>query len=217
MFVYILLTKSSSLVGSVALKKSFLMFAILNTCFWESKHKGKDFVKSTKIKNLFYFIFMYKKILHIFVANDENWGSPQISHKQHYYKLPQQSWSWVVTLRVLGRFLICQRYLNIPLNFSSCLSCSLVAVLAVRLSPGLFTSKPWWFTTGCELYILRATMWLQFEESCYNWNSLVESVCVAFSNFSRVSCFLAEPIRNKFVFSDSKVRMICHMLVSSTH
>ena len=28
-----------------------------------------------------------------------------------------------------------------------------------------------------------------------------------FSNFSLVSCFPAEPIRNKFVFSDSKVRM----------
>ena len=28
----------------------FLMFAILNVCFWESKHKGKDFVKSTNKK-----------------------------------------------------------------------------------------------------------------------------------------------------------------------
>ena len=51
------------------------MFAILNTCFWESKHKGKDFVKSTNKKLVLF--FMYKKVLHIlvlhiFVANNEN-------------------------------------------------------------------------------------------------------------------------------------------------
>ena len=61
-------------------------------------------------------------------------GAPRYS-LSHYYKLPQQSWSWVATLKVLGRFLICQRYLYLPLNFSSfCRSCSLVAVFAVRLS-----------------------------------------------------------------------------------
>jgi len=31
------------------------MFAILNICFWESKHKGKDFVKSTN-KELILFL-----------------------------------------------------------------------------------------------------------------------------------------------------------------
>ena len=36
--------------------------------FWESKHKGKDFVKSTN-KNLFFTIYVQKNIAHNNIAH----------------------------------------------------------------------------------------------------------------------------------------------------
>jgi len=73
-----LLTKYNSLVGSVALKQTFCEILDPKCMFWESKHKGKDFVKSKQKSCL---KFMYKhNIVHI-VAINENRGSPQISHK----------------------------------------------------------------------------------------------------------------------------------------
>ena len=45
------------------------MFAILNICFWESKHKGKDFVKSTNKGFHFIYFYVQKSIAHISIAH----------------------------------------------------------------------------------------------------------------------------------------------------
>ena len=134
-------------------------------------------------------------------------GAPRYS-LSHYYKLPQQSWSWVATLKVLGRFLICQRHLYLPLNFSSC--CFAVAVrlslVALACLPVTFPNLDGlWLDVNYKFFVPPCGFNLKrFATTEIDW---LKACASHFSNFSLVSCFPAEPIRNKIVFSDSKVRM----------
>ena len=90
-----------------------------------------------------------------------------------------------------------------------CRSCSLVAVKLFACRLGLFVTIPNLdglrldvnyrsFVPPCGFNLKRfATTEIDWLKACASH----------FSNFSLVSCFPAEPIRNKIVFSDSKVRM----------
>ena len=111
-------------------------------------------------------------------------------------------------LCALGRFLIFSKvttytFASLLLRFF-CSSLVALQLFACRLRFAFSNSKSWWFSTGSEFinssYHHVASSW----RGCYNWILLVEKVCVAFSNFSRVSRFLKEPIRNNFIFPIAK-------------
>jgi len=132
-------------------------------------------------------------------------------------------------LRVLGRFLIYQRYPLIPLV-------SLLCAFAVRLSLNsavrlsllrwylLVHSKPWWFTTGCELQILRATMWLQVEEVATTEIYWLKACALHFQTSVGYPAFSMSQSETHLFFPIAKyawyaicwcqVRINCHMVLS---
>ena len=68
--------------------------------------------------------------------------------------------------------------------------------------------------TGCELQILRATMWLQVEEVATTEFYWLKKCALHFQTSVGSSHSLKEPIRNFDMFSDGQVRMKDHVLVS---
>jgi hypothetical protein len=70
------------------------------------------------------------------------------------------------------------------------------------------------FLAGIEvLSVLCATMWLQVEEVSTTEFLLVEKVCAAFSNFSRVIPLSQKTNQKLCLFSDGQVHMKNHTLV----
>ena len=143
-------------------------------------------------------------------------GAPRYSIS-HYYKLPQQSWSWVATLKVLGRFLICQRYLYLPLNFSSfaiavrlsLYSCSLVALACLSLFQTLMVYD--W-------------MWI-IDSSCHHvasiWRGLLQLKLIGWKRVHRIfqtsvwyPAFPLSQSETSLFFPIAKYAWKCHMLLS---
>ena len=149
-------------------------------------------------------------------------GAPRYS-LSHYYKLPQQSWSWVATLKVLGRFLICQRHLYLPLNFLFffCRSCSLVAVCSCSLVAF------WQFFPLSQTLMVYDWMWI-IDSSCHHvasiWRGLLQLKLIGWKRVHRIfqtsvwyPAFPLSQSETSLFFPIAKYAWKCHMLVSSTY
>ena len=148
-------------------------------------------------------------------------GAPRY-HISTLLQTPQHSWSWVATLRALGRFLIWQRYPFIPLislllRFRSSLvalqqfACRFFALLFAFSLPNLdglrLDVNYKFFVPPCG-FKLKRLLQLKF----IGWKRVH---CI----FKLQSGILLSRLANQkqFYFFDSQVRVKCHMLVSSTY
>ena len=145
------------------------------------------------------------------LANIENWGSPQTSHKQHYYKLPQHVLVLSShTYSARGRFLISKDTFVAFCNFVylCCFKCVCFSLLLFTWCLLLATKNPTdFFDWKCTIFVLCTTIWLQVEEfatlNLIGWKSL----CCIFKIQSGHPTFSYKANQNACLFSNCIVRM----------